>query len=182
MRILTSDSYTGDARPTGHGQARSIGSGFAPVLVLSVVSTAALLILALVYYSGSSARIASDYTSIALPANQALAAGLAGYTHNRHHDLATARSDLMREVKTVASFDNQLAEVSFPAAAATPADALARADQKLVKLIGRQARAPSLRKMRSFDRRAEAAAAAVKIQVARIRRALGLPPSSGPLF
>jgi hypothetical protein len=179
---LTSDSYTRDGRSTRHGRARSIGPGFAPVLLLSVVSTAALLILALIYYSGSSARIASDYTSIAFPADQALRAELAGYAHNRHHDLAAARSDLMRAVKTVASFDDQLAEVSFPSAAATPAGALNQADRKLAKLIGLQVRAPSLRKMRSFDRRADAAAAAVKTQVARIRQGLGLPPSSGPLF
>jgi hypothetical protein len=179
---LTSDSYPGDDRSTGRGRARPIGSGFTPVLVLSAVSTAAMLILALVYYSGSPARIASDYTSIASPANQALTAELAGYTHNRRHHLTAARSDLRREVKTVASFDDQLAEVSFPSAAAIPADALTKADQKLAKLIGLQARAPSLRKMRSFDHRAEAAAAAAKTQVARIRRGLGLPPSSGPLF
>jgi hypothetical protein len=179
---LTSDSYTTDGRSIRRDQARSIDPGFTPLLVLSVVSTAALLILALVYYSGSQARIATDYTSIASPANQALTAELAGYVHNRRHDLAAARSDLMREVKTVASFDDQLAGVSFPSAAAAPAGALNQADQKLAKLIGRQMRAPSLRKMRSFDRRAEAAAAAVKTQVARIRRGLGLPPSGGPLF
>jgi hypothetical protein len=179
---LTSDPYTGDGRSIRHSGARPIGPGFALVLVLSVVSTAALLILALVYYSGSRTRIASDYTSLASPANQALTAELAGYTHNRHHHLAAARSDLIRAVKTVASFDDQLEEVSFPSAAATPADALTQADQKLAKLIGLQVRAPSLRKMRSFDRRADAAAAVVKTQAARIRRGLGLPPSSGPLF
>ncbi|HKD89945.1 MAG TPA: hypothetical protein VKB62_15555, partial [Streptosporangiaceae bacterium] len=62
------------------------------------------------------------------------------------------------------------------------AGALTQADQKLAKLIGLQARAPSLRKMRSFDRRAEAAAAVVKNQAELIRRALGLPPSDGTLF
>ena len=179
---MTSDSYTADGRSTGRDRARSIGPGFTPLLVLSVVSTVALLILALVYYSGSQARIASDYASIASPADQALTAELAGYTHNRHHDLAAARSDLMREVKTVASFDDQLAGVSFPSAVATPAGALTQADQKLAKLIGLQVRVHSLRKMRSFDHRAEAAAAAVKTQVARIRQGLGLRPSSGPLF
>jgi hypothetical protein len=152
------------------------------VLILSVVSTVVLLILALVYYLGSSARIASDYTSTASPADRALTVELAGYNHNRRHNLAAARSDLTREVETLASFDEQQAEVTFPSAAATAAGALTQADQKLTKLIGLQVRAPSLRKMRSFDRRAEADAAAVKIQVGRIRRALGLPPSSGPLF
>jgi hypothetical protein len=179
---LTSNSYTRNSRSTRRGQAWSIGSGFTPVLVLSAVSTATLLILALVYYSGSPARIASDYTSIASPADRALTAELAGYTHNRHHDFAAARSGLMGAEKTVASFDDQLATVTFPSAAAAAAAALTQADQKLATLIGLQVRAPSLRKMRSFDHRADAAAAAVKTQVARIRRGLGLPSSSGPLF
>lgn len=184
---MTSDSYTRERRSTRgdytrDGRAWSIGPGFAIVLVLSFVATALLLIFALVYFAGSSARIASDYTFVASPANRALTAEVDGYAHNRRGDLAAARSDLMREVKTVGSFDDQLGTVSFPSAAATAAGALTQADQKLAKLIGLQARAPSLRKMRSFDRRVETAAAVVKSQVGLIRRALGLPPSSGPLF
>lgn len=184
---MTSDSHTRELRSprgdyTRDGRARSVGPGFAVVLVLSLVATALLLVFALVYYAGSPARIASDYTAVASPANRALTAEVSGYTHNRRRDLAAARSDLMREVKTVGSFDDQLGEVSFPSAAATAAGTLTQADQKLAKLIGLQARAPSLRKMRSFDRRAEAAATVVKTQVGLIRRALGLPPSSGPLF
>jgi hypothetical protein len=152
------------------------------VLVLAIAATAALLILALVYYSGSSARIASDYTTIAAPANRALSAELARYTSTSSRDLASARSDLMREAKTLGSFDDQLAEVTFPAAAATAADALIQADTKLAKLIERQAQAPSPRKMRSFDPRLEADVAIVKIEVRRIREALGLPQSGGPLY
>jgi hypothetical protein len=161
---------------------QSIGPRFAVVLVVSLAATVLLLIFALVYYAGSSARIASDYTIVASPADRALTAEVDGYAHNRRRDLAAARSDLTSEVKTVGSFDNQLRTVTFPSAAATAADALTQADQKLGKLIGLQARAPSLRKMRSFDHRVEAAAAAVKTQVGLIRQALGLPPSSGTLF
>jgi len=184
---LTSDSYSRDDRyttegDTGGGRERPIRPGFAIVLVLSFVSTALLLIFALVYYAGSSARIASDYTTVASPANRALTAEVDGYAHNRRRDLASAKSDLTREVKTVGSFDDQLGTVTFPSPAATAAGALTQADQKLAKLIGLQARAPSLRKMRSFDHRVEAAAAVVKTQVELIRRALGLPPSSGALF
>ena len=186
-QTLTSDSYSRDDRHTREGDSRggrerSITPGFAIVLVFSFVSTALLLIFALVYYAGSSARIASDYTTVASPANRALTAEVNGYAHNRRRDLASARSDLTREVKTVGSFDDQLETVTFPSAAATAADALTQADQKLAKLIGLQAQAPSLRKMRSFDRRVEAAAAVVKTQVELIRQALGLPLSSGPLF
>jgi len=184
---LTSDSYARGRRITGAGytigsRVRSIGPGFATVLVLSFVTTALLLILSLVYFAGSSARIASDYTIVASPANRAVAAEVDGYAHNRRRDLASAKSDLTREVKTVGSFDDQLATVSFPPAAGAAAGALTQADQKLAKLIGLQAQAPSLRKMRSFDPRVEAAAAVVKTQARLIRQALGLPPSSGPLF
>jgi hypothetical protein len=184
---LTSDSYIRDGRytrgdNTRGGRARPIGPGFAMVLVLSFVTTALLLIFSVVYFAGSSARIASDYTTVASPADRALTAEVDGYAQNRRRDLAAARSDLTREVTTVGSFDDQLGTVSFPAAAAAAAGALTQADQKLAKLIGLQARAPSLRKMRSFDRRVEAAAAVVKTQVGLIRRALGLPPSTGLLF
>ena len=184
---MTSDSYARDGRYTRGdysrgGRVRSTGPGFAIVLVFSFVATALLLIFALVYFAGSSARIASDYTTVASPADRALTAEVDGYAQNRRRDLAAARSDLMREVGTVGSFDDQLATVSFPSAAATAAEGLTQADQKLAKLIGLQARAPSLKKMRSFDRHVEAAAAVVKTKVGLIRRALGLPPSSGTLF
>jgi hypothetical protein len=152
------------------------------VLVISCVSTAVLLILALVYYAGAPARIASNYTTVASPANQALTPEVDAYARDRDHDLAAARSDLQRELNTLTSFDTQLATVNFPGAASTAEAALTQADGTLEKLIGLQVRAPSLRKMRSFDRRVEAAAAAVQTQAGLIRRALGLPPSGGVLF
>jgi len=162
---------------------RSITPGFALILALSVLSTAALLAAAVIYYRGSPARIASDYTSIASPANRALTTDLAAYTNDRHHrHLSAARSDLRTEVKTVAAFDDQLLQVTFPAAAQTAAGALAQAGHKLARLIDLQVREPSLRKMRSFDSRVEATATSVRTQAARIRHALGLPPSRGPLY
>ena len=151
------------------------------VLALSFVATVLLLI----FLWSTTRALGEDRQRLydpCLPRQPGLTAEVDGYTHNRRRDLAAARSDLMREVKTVGSFDDQLGTVSFPSAAATAAAALIQADQKLAKLIGLQARAPSLRKMRSFDSRVEAAAAVVKTQVGLIRRDLGLPPSSGPLF
>jgi hypothetical protein len=184
---LTTDTYTKDGRHTtggytGDGRLGSISPGFTVLLMLSFVTTALLLIFVLVYFAGSSARIASDYTTVASPANRALTSEVNGYAQNRRRDLAAAKSDLTREVGTVGSFDDLLATVSFPPPAATAAATLTQADQKLAKLIGLQAQAPSLRKMRAFDPRVEAAAAAVKTQAGLIRGALGLPPSSGPLF
>jgi hypothetical protein len=179
---LTTDSYTKDRRATTDTRARRIGPGFVMVLILSVASTAALLIAAVVYYLGAPARIASDYSSIASPANRVLSAELADYDNNRTHDLTAARSDLMSVVKTVSSVDDQLSAVTFPTAANNASGAVIEADKKLTKLIGLQAQAPTLRRMRSFDPGVQAAAAAVRRQVRAIRLDLGLPAASGPLF
>jgi hypothetical protein len=90
-----SEAYGEDARPA------SI-AGFFLIAVPSVV-VAVLLVLAVTYYRGSPARIASDYTALAVPANQALTAEVDAYASNQRHDLAAAKSDLIREVKTEAS-------------------------------------------------------------------------------
>lgn len=166
-----SDSYT------GHARERSNGPG-AALAAASVVVVIALVVAGLVYYSGSSARIAGDYTAVAAPADQALGPEVNGYTRDQRDDLAAARSDLKKEAKTEASFDDQLAEVTFPGVADTEADALIRADKKRIKLVGLQAQAASLRQLRSFASAEQATTAAVETQVGRIRLALGLPPAS----
>lgn len=179
---MTSGSATRVRGDTGVGQARSTGRAMAVALTLCVISTLGLLIAGLVYYSGSSGRIASDYTSVASPANVELTAELDLYAVDQDHDLAAAQFDLSSEARTEASFDNLLGEVAFPGAAATAADALVQADQKREKLIKLQAQANSLSAMRSFDSRVQTADAAVETQVQLIRQALGLPPSSGQLY
>jgi hypothetical protein len=174
---------TGDRRPTaGGGRAQSIGTGFRVVVVLSIAVTAALLISALVYYLGSPGRIASDYTAVASPANQALSAELASFAKDRNSNLAAAKSDLTREATTISSFNVLLGEVTFPTAAASASQSLIFADDRLHKLIQVQAQAHSLGEMQALEAAANAAAATVKIQVARIRGNLGLPPASGPLY
>jgi hypothetical protein len=166
----------------GADQARRITPGFAMVLALSITSTVLLLIFGLVYYSGSSARIAGDYTSLASPANQALAAEMDGYTKNMRQNLAAARSDLMGEAQTEASFDSQLSQVGFPSAAKTAETNLIQADQARAKLIRLQAQASSFTQIQSFNSRVQDADAAVEVQVKLIRQDLALPPSSGQLY
>jgi hypothetical protein len=73
-----------------HGRARPIGPGFVALAALSVVAVIALIVAGLLYYSGSSARIASQYTAVAAPASQALTAEVNGYTRHQRHDLAAA--------------------------------------------------------------------------------------------
>jgi hypothetical protein len=58
------------------------------------------------------------------------------------------------------------------------ADVLLQADKKRIKLISLQAQSASLRQLRSFNSADQATAAAVEVQVGRIRQALGLPPVS----
>jgi len=152
------------------------------VAVLSIAATAALLIAAAVYYLGSAGRIASDYTSVASPANQALSAELASFAKDRTRDLAAAKADLTREATTISSFNVSLGGVTFPAAAASASQSLIFADDRLHKLIQLQAQAHSLGELQALEAGANAAAATVKIQVARVRGTLGLPPASGPLF
>lgn len=156
-------------------------TGFLLIAVPSVVA-AALLILAIPYYAGASARIAGLYANLAGPADQALTAQIAGYTHNQHHKLAAAKLDLSKEAKTEASFDNQLGQITFPPAADPHADLLIAADENRIKLIRLQMKAKTLRKLRSFDARDQAADVAVEAQVRIIRRDLGLPAASGPLY
>ena len=165
-----------------HGRARPIGPAFVALAVLAVVAVIVLIVAGLLYYSGSSARIASQYAAVAAPANQALTAEVAGYTHNRRHDLAAAESDLRREAKTEVSFDTQLSRITFPGTAGTAAGVLVQADEKRIKLIGLQAQSSSLRQLRSFGSADQTTAAAVEVQVGRIRQALGLPPASGGDF
>lgn len=179
---MTSDSYTRTGRYSRAGHARSVSPGFTMVLVLSVTATLVLLILALVYYSGSSARIVSDYTTVASPADQALTAELGAYARDQVHNLPAARADLTNEAKTEVSFDNLLGDVAFPGAAATASAALVTADQAREKLIKLQAQAPTFRALRSFDTRVQAADAVVEVEVKLVREALGLPPASGQLF
>lgn len=173
---MTSSSYA------GAGQARRITPGFAMVLALSITSTLLLLIFGLVYYSGSSARIGNNYVSVASPANQALAAEMDGYSKNLGHDLSAAKSDLMSEAQTEASFDNQLSQVGFPSAAETAETDLIQADQARAKLIKLQAQASSFTQMQSFSSRVQAADAGVEAQVKLIRQDLGLPPAAGHLY
>jgi len=156
-------------------------TGFLLIAVPSVVA-ACLLILAIPYYAGASARIASLYANVAGPANQALTPEIDGYTHHQHHKLAAAKLDLSKEAKTEATFDNQLGQITFPRAADPHADLLIAADKKRIKLISLQMEARTLRKLRSFDARVQAADVAVEVQVRIIRQDLGLPAASGPLY
>jgi hypothetical protein len=156
-------------------------TGFLLIAMGSAVAVL-LLILAVPYYAGSSARIASLYTNVAGPADRILAADLKAYGVNRLRNLAAAKSDLSNEVKAEASFDSQLGEVTFPPAADPHAEQLAAADAKRIKLIKLQLQVKTLRKLRALDSQVQAASAAVDAQIKIMRADLGLSAVSGGLY
>jgi hypothetical protein len=157
-------------------------AGFIVLATVSMLSLLALIVAIAVYVSGSSTRIGSDYTSLANPADEALSGEINAFTANQVHSLPATKAALASEMKTEASFDDQLGDVTFPGAADTVADTLIAADQKRIKLIGQQSDATTLKKLRAFNTQVQAANSAVENQAKIIRQDLGLPPSSGPLF
>jgi hypothetical protein len=156
-------------------------TGFLLIALGSAVA-AVLVVLAVPYYAGSSARIASLYTNVAGPTDRILAADIQAYGVNRLRNLAAAKSDLSNEVKAETAFDTQLGEVTFPPAADPHAEQLAAADAKRIKLIKLQLQVKSLRKLRALDSQVQAASAAVDAQVKIMRADLGLPTVSGGLY
>jgi hypothetical protein len=157
-------------------------TGFIVLATVSGLSLLALIVAIAVYVSGSSSRVGSDYTSLADPADQALSGEINDFTANQRHSLPAAKAALASEMKTEASFDGQLGDVTFPGAADTVADTLIAADQKRIKLLGQQAQASSLKKLRAFNTQVQAADTAVENQAKIVRQDLGLPASAGPLF
>jgi hypothetical protein len=152
------------------------------LIAMGSVVAAVLVILAVPYYAGSSARIASLYTNVAGPANRILAADIQAYAVNRLRNLAAAKSDLSNEVQAETAFDNQLGTITFPPAPDPHADQLTTADAKRIKLIKLQLQVKSLRKLRALDSQVQTASAAVDAQVKIMRADLGLPAVSGGLY
>ena len=167
-----SAGYADDAPATA-------SSGFWIVATGSVVAVI-LLILALVYNSGRTARIGSLYVSLAAPANQAATASVNAYQRDQRTNLAAAKADLVKLEKAYASFDTSIRAVTLPRTAGGAA--LINANLKREALIRQQEKATTLRQLRSFNGRVNSANAAVQAQVQQARTALGLPPASGLQF
>jgi hypothetical protein len=158
---------------------RTASTGLLIVVAASLVAVI-LLILAFVYNSGKSARIASLYTAAAASVNPALTAEVNAYNRDQRTNLAAAKADLVKLDKAYASFDTSIRAVTFPRAAG--GTALINANLKREALISQQEKATSLRQLRSFNGRVNSANAAVQAQVQQTRTALGLPPASGLQF
>lgn len=174
------------------------------VLMASSALAAFLVLAGLIYATGNSARSAaalaaagcepglssdsapcttrqdliSEYTAAVTPAGRQLDIDAAAYTASEGHHLAQAEAALMSEAAVEHEFAARLAAIKFPPSIAPTAATLIRTSQAYAKLVTAQAQAPSLSRMRSFDRRAQAAGAAVQAEMKLMRKALDSPPAT----
>lgn len=178
-------------------------AGAGAVIVIAVGALSALLLIAaLIYATGTGQRhqaalaaagcepnlspsglpcttwqmLTSQYTAMITPASQQLATDAAAYTASQHNDLTAAEAALAAEVITERALDTSLASFPFPPAVAALGTALLHADQAQATLTADQARSTTLTRLRSFDRRVQAANAAVQTGIELVRKALDRPP------
>jgi hypothetical protein len=121
--------------------------------------------------------MAARYLAIARPANRELDHEFDGFDdHLKDGDLATARADLRAAAVTERRFDRQLIALSFPPRTEPLVRLLYRVNQARAALTSTAAGATSLRELRGYQRRLDAANEPVEDAVRVIRSQLGLPP------
>jgi len=121
--------------------------------------------------------MAARYMAIARPANRELDHGFNGFDdHIKDGDLAAARADLRAAVVAERRFDRQLIALSFPPRTEPFVRLLYRVNQARAELTSTAAGATSLRELRGYQRRLDAANEPVEDAVRVIRAQLGLPP------
>jgi hypothetical protein len=120
---------------------------------------------------------AARYMAIARPANRELDRAFDGFDdHIKDGDLAAARADLRAAVVTERRFDRQLIALSFPPRTEPFVRLLYRVNQARAELTSTAAGVTSLRELRGYQRRLDAANEPVEDAVRVIRAQLGLPP------
>ncbi len=120
--------------------------------------------------------MAARYLAIARPANRELDHEFDGFDdHIKDGDLAAARADLRLAVVTERRFDRQLIALSFPPRAEPLVRLLYRVNQARATLTSTAAGVTSLRELRGYQRRLDAANEPVEDAVRVIRGQLGLP-------
>jgi hypothetical protein len=121
--------------------------------------------------------MAARYMAIARPANRELDHEFDGFDdHIKDGDLAAARADLRAAVVTERRFDRQLIALSFPPRTEPFVRLLYRVNQARAELTSTAAGVTSLRELRGYQRRLDAANEPVEAAVRVIRAQLGLPP------
>ena len=119
---------------------------------------------------------AARYMAIALPANRRLDREIDGLKDHEKDDLAAARADLRAAAATERQFDRQLMAISLPPRTEPVVLLLYRANQARAALTSTAAGVTSLRQLRGYQRRLDAANEPVEDAVRVIRDQLGLPP------
>jgi hypothetical protein len=121
--------------------------------------------------------MAARYMASARSANRELDHEFDGFDdHLKDGDLAAARADLRAAVVTERRFDRQLIALSFPPRTEPFVRLLYRVNQARAALTSTAAGATSLRELRGYQRRLDAANEPVEAAVRVIRGQLGLPP------
>ena len=118
--------------------------------------------------------MAARYMAIARPANRELDHEFDD--HIKDGDLAAARADLRAAVVAERRFDRQLIALSFPPRTEPFVRLLYRVNQERAELTSTAAGVTSLRELRGYQRRLDAANEPVEGAVLVIRAQLGLPP------
>jgi hypothetical protein len=117
------------------------------------------------------------YLRIAQPANRELDHEFDGFgEHVQGGELAAARADLRAAATTERRFDRQLIAIPFPPRTEPFVRLLYRVNQARAELTSTAAAATSLRELRGYQRRLDAANEPVEDAVGVIRDQLDLPP------
>ena len=120
--------------------------------------------------------LATRYLAIAQPANRELDHEFDGLKDNEKDNLAAAQGDRRAAAATEHRFDRQLIAITFPPLTEPIVRLLYRVNQARAALTSTAAGATSLRQLRGYQRRLDAANEPVEDAVRVIRSQLGLPP------
>jgi hypothetical protein len=124
----------------------------------------------------ASKALAARYLAIAQPANHQLDHEFDGLKDHENSNLAAAQADLHAAAATERRFDRQLIAITFPPRTEPIVRLLYQVNQARAELTSTAAAATSLRQLRGYQRRLDAANGPVEDAVQVIRSQLGLPP------
>jgi hypothetical protein len=122
------------------------------------------------------AQSAARYLAIAQPANHQLDHEFDGLKDHESSNLAAAQGDLRAAAATERRFDRQLMAITFPPQTEPIVRLLYRVNQARAALTSTAAGVTSLRQLRGYQRRLDAANGPVEDAVRVVRSQLGLPP------
>ena len=126
--------------------------------------------------AASTRALAARYLAIALPANRQLDHAFNGLAASENKDLAAAEADLRSAAGTERRFDRQLIAITFPPRTEPIVRLLFDVNEARAALTDTAAASVSLRQLRGYQQRLDAANEPVEDAVKVIRSQLGLPP------